>query len=149
MADNVYLGNPLLKKANTQIEFTEAQVIEFLKCKEDPVYFAENYIKIVNVDEGLVPFNMYPFQRKLIENFHNHRFNICKMPRQVGKMLSLDTPIPTPEGWSTIHDLKIGDIIFGRDGISTKVIAKSDERRKKYLHSRNISYDRAIIRYIL
>ena len=88
MADNVYLGNPLLKKANTQIEFTEAQVIEFLKCKEDPVYFAENYIKIVNVDEGLVPFNMYPFQRKLIENFHNYRFNICKMPRQVGKSVT-------------------------------------------------------------
>ena len=88
MPDNIYLGNPLLKKANTQIEFTEAQVIEFLKCKEDPVYFAENYIKIVNVDEGLVPFNMYPFQRKLIENFHNHRFNICKMPRQVGKSVT-------------------------------------------------------------
>src|SRR6056300_956699 len=118
MSDNIYLGNPLLKKANTQIEFTEAQIIEFLKCKDNPVYFAENYIKIVNVDEGLVPFNMYPFQRKLIENFHNHRFNICKMPRQVGKMLSLDTPIPTPEGWSTINDLKFGDTIFGRDGIS-------------------------------
>ena len=88
MADNVYLGNPLLKKANTQIEFTEAQVIEFLKCKEDPVYFAENYIKIVNVDDGLVLFNMYPFQRKLIENFHNYRFNICKMPRQVGKSVT-------------------------------------------------------------
>ena len=88
MSDNIYLGNPLLKKANTQIEFTEAQVIEFLKCKEDPVYFAENYIKIVNVDEGLVPFNMYPFQRKLIENFHNYRFNICKMPRQVGKSVT-------------------------------------------------------------
>ena len=88
MPDNIYLGNPLLKKANTQIEFTEAQGIEFLKCKEDPVYFAENYIKIVNVDEGLVPFNMYPFQRKLIENFHNYRFNICKMPRQVGKSVT-------------------------------------------------------------
>ena len=88
MADNVYLGNPLLKKANTQIEFTEAQIIEFLKCKDNPVYFAENYIKIVNVDDGLVPFNMYPFQRKLIENFHNHRFNICKMPRQVGKSVT-------------------------------------------------------------
>jgi hypothetical protein len=88
MTDSVYLGNPLLKKANTQIEFTEAQVIEFLKCKDNPVYFAENYIKIVNVDEGLVPFNMYPFQRKLIQNFHNHRFNICKMPRQVGKSVT-------------------------------------------------------------
>jgi len=83
--NDVYLGNPLLKKANTPIEFTEEQIIEFLKCKEDPVYFARNYIKIVSLDHGLVPFNMYPFQEKLISNFHKNRFNICKMPRQTGK----------------------------------------------------------------
>ena len=82
---DVYLGNPLLKKANTPIEFTEEQIIEFLKCKEDPVYFARNYIKIVSLDHGLVPFSMYPFQEKLIQNFHDNRFNICKMPRQTGK----------------------------------------------------------------
>ena len=82
---DVYLGNPNLKRANTAHEFTEEQVIEFLKCKEDPVYFARNYIQIVSLDEGLVPFNMYPFQEKLIRNFHNERFNICKMPRQTGK----------------------------------------------------------------
>ena len=81
----VYLGNPNLKKANTQIEFTEDQIIEFLKCKEDPVYFAKNYIKIVSLDHGLVPFEMYPFQEKLVKNFHENRFNICKMPRQTGK----------------------------------------------------------------
>jgi len=81
----VYLGNPNLKKANTQIEFTEEQIIEFLKCKEDPVYFAKNYIKIVSLDHGLVPFEMYPFQEKLVKNFHENRFNICKMPRQTGK----------------------------------------------------------------
>jgi len=81
----VYLGNPNLKKANTAIEFTEEQIIEFLKCKEDPVYFARNYIKIVSLDHGLVPFEMYPFQEKLIQNFHDNRFNICKMPRQTGK----------------------------------------------------------------
>jgi hypothetical protein len=80
-----YLGNPNLKKANTQIEFTEEQIIEFLKCKEDPVYFAKNYIKIVSLDHGLVPFEMYPFQEKLVRNFHENRFNICKMPRQTGK----------------------------------------------------------------
>ena len=85
---DAYLSNPNLKRANTSIQFTEAQIIEFLKCKDDPVYFAENYIKIVNVDDGLVSFNMYPFQRKLIKNFHNHRFNICKMPRQVGKSVT-------------------------------------------------------------
>ena len=81
----VYLGNPNLKKANTPIEFTEEQVIEFLKCKEDPVYFANNYIKIVSLDEGLTQFHPYHFQEKLINNFHNNRFNICKMPRQTGK----------------------------------------------------------------
>ena len=85
MLDNVYLGNPNLKKANTAIEFTEEQVIEFLKCKEDPVYFANNYIKIVSLDEGLTQFHPYHFQEKLINNFHNNRFNICKMPRQTGK----------------------------------------------------------------
>ena len=85
MSDNIYLGNPNLKKANTPVEFTKEQIKEFIKCKQDPVYFAENYVKIVSLDEGLVPFDMYKFQKKLIRNFHNHRFNICKMPRQTGK----------------------------------------------------------------
>jgi hypothetical protein len=56
-----------------------------MKCKEDPVYFAKNYIQIVTLDYGLQPFKMYPFQEKLIQNFHDNRFNICKMPRQTGK----------------------------------------------------------------
>jgi hypothetical protein len=82
---DAYLSNPNLKRANTTIQWTEDQVIEFLKCKDDPVYFAKNYLKIVSLDHGLVPFNLYPFQEKLIENFHRNRFNICKMPRQTGK----------------------------------------------------------------
>tara|TARA_B100000073_G_scaffold163364_1_gene135168 strand:+ start:1184 stop:2833 length:1650 start_codon:yes stop_codon:yes gene_type:complete len=86
MPDNgLYLGNPNLKKANTAIEFTEEQIVEFVKCKQDPVYFAQKYVKIVTLDHGLQPFKMYPFQEKLIRNFHDHRFNICKMPRQTGK----------------------------------------------------------------
>ena len=71
MADDIYLGNPNLKKANTQTEFSASQVQEFIKCKQDPIYFARNYIKIVSLDEGLVPFKMYDFQEKLISNFHN------------------------------------------------------------------------------
>jgi len=85
MAENIYLGNPNLKKANTPIEFTQEQIAEFIKCKQDPVYFARNYVKIVSLDEGLVPFKPYDFQEKLISNFHENRFNICKMPRQTGK----------------------------------------------------------------
>jgi hypothetical protein len=83
--NEIYLGNPNLKKANTSVEFSQEDIQEYLKCKNDPVYFAKNYVKIVSLDEGLVPFNMYDFQEKLIRNFHEQRFNICKMPRQTGK----------------------------------------------------------------
>jgi hypothetical protein len=85
MSDSVYLGNPLLKKANVSIQFTKDQVKEYIKCKEDPVYFALNYVKIVSVDEGLIPFKMYDFQKELVRKFHDNRFNIAKLPRQTGK----------------------------------------------------------------
>ena len=82
---DIYLGNPNLKKANTPIEFTKENIEEYVKCKEDPVYFAKHYIKIITLDEGLQPFAPYHFQEELIKNFHEQRFNICKMPRQTGK----------------------------------------------------------------
>ena len=85
MSNDVYLGNPLLKKANSPIEFSQENIEEYIKCKNDPVYFAQHYVKIVTLDHGLQPFKTYDFQEKLINNFHNNRFNICKMPRQTGK----------------------------------------------------------------
>ena len=85
VVDDVYLGNPLLKKANVQQEFTKEQILEFYACKNDPVYFAKQHVKIVSLDEGLVNFQPYDFQEELIKKFHANRFNICKMPRQTGK----------------------------------------------------------------
>jgi hypothetical protein len=85
MSQDFYLGNPNLKKVGTEIQFTKDQIQEYLKCKEDPVYFARNYIKIISLDEGIVPFKMWDFQEELIEKFHEHRFNIAKLPRQTGK----------------------------------------------------------------
>jgi len=83
--DQIYLGNPLLKKANVAHKWTKKQIAEYLECKEDPVYFALNYVKIVSVDEGLIPFKMYDFQKDLVNKFHQNRFNIAKLPRQTGK----------------------------------------------------------------
>ena len=83
--NEIYLGNPNLKKAGTQIQFTKKQINEWVKCKQDPIYFATNYIKIISLDEGLVPFNMYDFQKDILRDFHNNRFNIAKLPRQTGK----------------------------------------------------------------
>ena len=84
-SNDVYLGNPNLKKAGTPIQFTKKQVEEWIKCKQDPLYFALNYIKIISLDEGLVPFTMYDFQKEIMMDFHNNRFNIAKLPRQTGK----------------------------------------------------------------
>ena len=82
---DAYLGNPNLKKVGTPIEFTQEQVQEYIRCKEDPVYSAMHYVKIISLDEGVVPFKMWEFQKQLIRNFHENRFNIAKLPRQTGK----------------------------------------------------------------
>ena len=82
---NQYLGNPNLKRANVPVEFTKEQIEEYQKCMGDPIYFIENYMKIVSLDEGLVPMNMYKFQKKMVKTFHKNRFTICKLPRQSGK----------------------------------------------------------------
>jgi hypothetical protein len=80
-----YLGNQRLKKVGVELSYTEEQVAEIIKCTEDPVHFIKNYVKIVNVDRGLVPFDMWPFQEEMVKTFHENRFCIAKMPRQVGK----------------------------------------------------------------
>ena len=82
---DVYLGNPNLKKANVPTNFTPDQVQEYIKCSEDPTYFILNYIKIVSLDEGVIPFKMYDFQVDMVKSFHDNRFNIAKLPRQSGK----------------------------------------------------------------
>jgi hypothetical protein len=80
-----YRDNPLLKKAGVKVEYTQEQVDEYIKCAKDPVYFAKHYIKIVNVDEGLINFKMWPFQEQMLQLFARDRFVITKCPRQVGK----------------------------------------------------------------
>ncbi len=84
-----YLGNPNLKKANVQQEWTKEELQEYKRCMDDPQYFIENYIMIVSLDEGLVPFKMYDFQKEMIGTFHNNRFTICKLPRQSGKSTTI------------------------------------------------------------
>ena len=85
MSDAGYLGNASLKKLGVEISYTEEQIAEIVKCSNDPVYFIKTYVKIVNVDHGLVDFDMWPFQEEMVQQFHGNRFSICKMPRQVGK----------------------------------------------------------------
>ena len=82
---DAYLGNPNLKKVNTPVEFTKENIKEYKKCQKDPIYFMVNYVQVVSLDEGLVPFNMWDFQKHIVRTIHDNRFTICKLPRQSGK----------------------------------------------------------------
>jgi hypothetical protein len=84
-AKDSYRDNPLLKRAGVDWRWTQEQIDEYAKCCVDPIYFAKNYIKIVNVDEGLINFRMWPFQEEMLTLFKENRFVITKCPRQVGK----------------------------------------------------------------
>ncbi len=85
MAIENYLGNKNLKKVGVPVEYTQEQVQEYIKCSRDPIHFIKKYVKIINVDHGLVDFNLWPFQEEMVEKFGDNRFVICKLPRQVGK----------------------------------------------------------------
>ena len=81
----IYNGNRNLKKSGIRLQFTPEQIEEYIKCADDVYYFCSQYVKIVNVDKGLMHFKPYEYQRKMFKVFDDHRFTICKMPRQVGK----------------------------------------------------------------
>lgn len=80
-----YRGNALLKRAGVKVEWTVDLIREFKRCKKDPIYFIETYVKVVHVDYGLIPFKLRPYQIQLIENIHNNRRCITTMARQSGK----------------------------------------------------------------
>ena len=80
-----YMGNPNVKAPHQNMDYTPEQLREYQKCMSDPIYFAETYVRIMSVDFGTIPFTLYDFQRNMIEDFKNNRFNIAKLPRQCGK----------------------------------------------------------------
>jgi len=85
MANDNYLGNKNLKRSSVNIEWTKELILEYQKCSDDQIYFIKKYCKIVNVDKGLVNFELWKFQEEMIHTFEDNRFSIAKMPRQVGK----------------------------------------------------------------
>ena len=89
MSKETYLGNPQLKAAFVPVEFTEDQVKEYIKCKNNPTHFISNYVQIVDVDKGLVPFELRDYQKNMVDTFSDQRFVICKMARQSGKSTTI------------------------------------------------------------
>ena len=128
MASNeIYLGNPNLKRANIAQNFTPKQVEEFVKCSQDPVYFITNYIKIISLDKGLVPFDLYDFQADMVEKFHENRFNIAKLPRQSGK----STVVTAYLLWYTLFN----------DNVNVAILANKAATAREMLQRLQLSYE--------
>lgn len=83
-----YLGNPLVKRDGVEQSFTKDQFQEYVKCMNDPAYFAKKYVKVINLDRGLVPFDLYPYQKNMFDHFNSNRFSIVLACRQSGKSIS-------------------------------------------------------------
>ena len=128
MAQNeIYLGNPNLKRANIAQNFTDEQVEEFIKCSQDPVYFITHYIKIISLDKGLVPFDLYDFQSDMVEKFHENRFNIAKLPRQSGK----STVVTAYLLWYTLFN----------DNVNVAILANKAATAREMLQRLQLSYE--------
>ena len=125
--DQQYLGNPNLKKANVAQSFTPEQVQEFVKCSKDPVHFIQTYIKIVSLDKGLIPFDMYDFQVDMTRKFHAERFNIAKLPRQSGK--------------STIVTSYLLWYVLFNDNVNVAILANKAATAREMLQRLQLSYE--------
>ena len=118
---STYLGNDSLKDVAVKQQWTKERWDLYEKCARDPNFFITKYVKVVTLAEGVTDFTLWSFQQKMIDTVHNNRFSIFTCPRQSGKALALDTPIPTPDGWKTMGEVKVGDKIFGRNGSVTTI----------------------------
>ena len=127
MSLDAYLGNPNLKKANVHTNFTPKQVKEFIKCAEDPIYFIKKYIKIVSLDEGVIPFNLYDFQETMVNRFHENRFNIAKLPRQSGK--------------STVVTAYLLWYVIFNDNVNVAILANKAATAREMLGRLQLSYE--------
>ena len=122
-----YLGNANLKAAGVEIQFTKKQIEEYMKCAKDPAYFIRNYVKVVSLDEGLIPFTLYDYQEELVDIIHNNRFAIAKLPRQSGKS-------------TTIVSYILHYVLFNQN-MNVAILANKQATAREILHRLKLAYE--------
>lgn len=116
-----YLNNVNLKAAGVQLEFTQEQIDEYIKCSSDPIYFIKKYCKIVHVDKGLINFDLFPFQEEMISTFNKERKVIVKLPRQSGKT----TTTAAFFLWFILfHDNKVTAILANKAVLAREILSR-------------------------
>ena len=116
-----YNGNNRLKQLGFAIDYEAWQIEEILRCTEDPIYFIENYCKIVSLDHGLVPFRLYECQKEKVNVILNNRKVILMEGRQQGKTITSAACIL----WYTLfQDSKTVAILANKAAAAREVLSR-------------------------
>lgn len=116
-----YNGNKNLKSAGVQVPFTQEQVHEYVRCSRDPIYFIKKYAKIVSLDEGVVSFDPFPYQERMISAIHNNKNTLGKLFRQAGK----STIVAAYFAWYVLfNDNKTAVILANKQAIAIEIFGR-------------------------
>lgn len=137
-----------LKKPNIKDNYSKIKIEQLARCMTDPIYFAENFVKIQHTTKGAIPFKPFDYQKEMITAFNNNKYVVALTSRQNGKALDLNTPILTPNGFAKMGELNVGDIIYGKNGKQTKITFITDTMYDhdcyniEFTHGENIIADK-------
>lgn len=115
--DQVLTDNNAVRKPGINIELTQEQQLEYLKCALDPLYFLETYCRIMTLDHGLMPFKPYEYQKEMIADYITHRFVVVATARQAGKTTS-------------VAGFFLWYLIFNEDKLAAVLANKADQAQE-------------------
>lgn len=117
-------SNPRLKKCGQKFNMTKEQLAEMALCAKNPDYFVENYAKIVSIDEGVIPFKLYDYEKKMIKKFHRWNRVIMRCARQSGKTTTSAAYIL----WFILfNSTKTAAILANKQDTATEILSKVQE----------------------
>jgi hypothetical protein len=106
-----YEGKQFLRKGNIVFEYTDAEIAELAKCANDIVYFAEKYA-VVMTDNGVQQVPLRDYQKDLLKDFQNNRFNVCLASRQMGKCTFFNTRVDIKDPQGNTKTITLGELYY-------------------------------------
>lgn len=133
-----------VKRAFSKTEYTPEMLEELHMCSPDynkdaHFYFITTFGYTKHPTKGMILYKPFEYQIGLIDNMHNHRFNINMLGRQLGKALGLDTPVLTTSGFKTIGTIEVGDMVFHTSGAAYPVIGVTETHLNRKCY--NVHFD--------
>lgn len=120
-----FRGNKGLRGEGSVVDYTAEMVEEYLKCKEDPIYFIKKYVKVIHPDRGIVLMELYDYQERMIRAYHENKKVIFLTSRQQGKCVCINTKVKLKQkSTSEIFECTLGEFYVWQ---KFKEIAKREE----------------------